>query len=83
MKSKNTQKKLNINKEKDLIKKEKDKEMENIKNIHLHNDNENNKISLPLKIGHYHEADEYQKCNEYILRGYRMNFDTSNKIFQR
>lgn len=35
------------------------------------------------KVGEFHEADEYLKDNEYILRGYRIKYNTSWKVFKR
>jgi len=50
---------------------------------HNLNDNCSNAVSKPLRITTIHEAQEYMKGNEYIIRGYRLNFDSSWKIFKR
>lgn len=47
------------------------------------NENMNSQISKPLRIATIHEAHEYMKGNEFIIRGYRLNFDSSWKIFKR
>ena len=35
------------------------------------------------KVGTIEEAEDYMKGNEYILRGYRIQFDSARKIIKR
>ena len=58
------------------------KELNDEEEINL-NENMNTQISKPLRIATIHEAHEYMKGNEFIIRGYRLNFDSSWKIFKR
>ena len=39
-----------------------------------------NQLAKPLKVTSIHEAESYMKGNRYILRGYRMNFDTWKRV---
>jgi hypothetical protein len=41
------------------------------------------KIELLQKIGSHDEAPEYMKDNEYIKHGYRINYNTFNRVFRR
>lgn len=47
------------------------------------NSNGETQIVDPLKMGTIHEASHYMRGNEYILRGYRLNFDSAWKIVKR
>jgi hypothetical protein len=40
-------------------------------------------VATNLKVGTIHEVDDYMRGNEFIIRGYRLNFDTGKKIIRR
>lgn len=44
---------------------------------------EANKVATNLKVGTIHEVDDYMRGNEFIIRGYRLNFDSGKKIIKR
>ena len=35
------------------------------------------------KLGSFHEAEEHLQDNQYILRGYRIKFNSSRKLLKR
>lgn len=35
------------------------------------------------KVGNIHEAEDHLKYNEYIIRGYRIKFNSLKKLFKR
>lgn len=41
------------------------------------------KVKEELKVGTINEADEHLKYNEYIIRGYRIQFNSSKKLIKR
>lgn len=85
MKSKKKSTKIKDNNIKENIKEESKSQLKNEQNDEEMNLNGhmNSQISKPLRIATIHEAHEYMKGNEFIIRGYRLNFDSSWKIFKR
>ena len=51
-------------------------------NKHQTSSNATEALEKKHKVGTIHEADEYMKHNEYIIRGYRINFDSGKKIIK-
>lgn len=83
MKKKLTQK---VNKRKvsdtmEIIEHEKLRDLDNTKNTIDTLETESSQPEHP-KMGLIHEADHYMKGNEYILRGYRLNFNSGYKIIK-
>jgi adiponectin receptor len=51
-------------------------------NDNQNNSKESNSIDKKHKIGTINEVDEYMRHNEFILRGYRINFNSVKKIIK-